>query len=212
MRAGSACYRLQTSEYEQQPAVKLSIHFKTHSFFDKIFLIRDTLTAYASLPNYTPRYHTRSVHEGNTHFVEEIWTRAFGPDYTEINVRSTRDGEVRIDTTLSVPHAGYDFLNIFLFLRQLDYETLQPGDTRQIATFAGDRKINLILRYAGDTTLERKNQPPQKAFFLTVDIANEVFAEAKSAMEVWISNNDYHIPLKIKAKLKIGAAEVELIE
>jgi hypothetical protein len=211
MGAGTACYRLRAAEYKQQAAVKLSVQFKTNSFFDKIFFIRDTLTAYASLPDYTPRYHSRSVHEGNTHFVEEMWTRAFGDDYTEIDVRRTRNGKISIDTTLSAPNLGYDFLNIFLFLRQLDYSTLQPGASRQIVTFDGTKKTNLILRYAGPTTVSRKNKPQQAAFFLAVDIANEVFSESKNAMELWISDDEYHIPLKIKAKLRIGAAEVELI-
>jgi hypothetical protein len=211
MKAGSARYQLRGVEYERKPAAKLSVQFRTNAFFDKIFLIRDTLTAYAALPGYVPRYHTRAVHEGNTHFMEEMWTRSFGKDYTEIDVRRIRNGKTQIDTTLSVPNVGYDFLNIFLFLRQLDYDALRPGESWQIATFAGDKKSNLILRYAGPTTVQRKNLPDQEAYFLAVDIANEVFSESKNAMEIWISDDAYHVPIKMRAKLKIGAAEVELI-
>jgi hypothetical protein len=211
MKAGSAHYHLNPTVFQQKPAIRTSVNFKTNSFFDKIFSIRDTLTAYAAISNYAPLYHIRSIHEGNTHFMEEMWTRKFGSDYTEIQTQRTQNGKIRIDTLLSVSGLGYDLLNIFLYVRQLDYTSLNPGDNLQITIFLGNKKANLIIRYAGPTIVERHNQSKQNAFFLSVDIANEVFAEAKNAMEIWISDDEYHVPLKMKAKLKIGAAEAELI-
>jgi hypothetical protein len=211
MKAGNAHYRLNTLIYNNQPAVKSSLYFKTNSFFDKIFFIRDTLKAYASLPDYEPLYHTRSVNEGHTHFTEETGTRKFGEDYTEWQIKQIRKGEVRIDTILSVYNQGYDLLNIFLYVRQLDYASLRSGDSRKITTVLGNKKTNLIIRYAGPTTVERSDKRIQNAFFLSADIADEVFSEAKNAMEIWISDDEYHIPLRMKAKLKIGAAEAELM-
>jgi hypothetical protein len=212
MKAGSAHYQLHATVYNRKPAVKLSVDFKTNSFFDKIFFIRDTLTAFAELPNYVPLYHARSVNEGNTHFSEEMWIRKFGSDYTEMQIKRAWDGAVRTDTILSTSNPGYDILNIFLYVRQLDYAGMNPGDSRYITIFLGDKKAKLIIRYAGTTVMERYNKQKRNAFVLTVDISNEVFSDAKNAMEIWISDDEYHVPLKIKAKLKIGAAEAELMK
>jgi hypothetical protein len=197
--------------YHGKPALKSSILFRTNSFFDNIFLIRDTLTAYATLPDFNPLYHSRIVHEGNTHFTEKVWTRVFGSDSTQWQVKRLEQGKTRVDTMLYAPNAGYDFINIFLYLRQLNYSGFNPGDTRYVTTVLGDKKVNLIIRYAGSTRLKAGGKQPHKAFYLLIDISNEVFSEAKSAMEVWISDDEHHIPLKMKAKLKIGAAEAELI-
>ena len=41
-----------------------------------------------------------------------------------------------------------------------------------------------------------------------IDIYDEAFSQAKEAAEVWIGDDENHIPVKIRAKLKIGAAEV----
>ena len=211
MKAGSAQYQLQAANYKGKVAIKSSINLKTNSFFDKIFLLRDTLTAYAALPDFIPLYHHRIVHEGNTHFMEEVTTRKFGDDYTELHVKRTKEGVVRFDTLLTASNAGYDFLNIFLYFRQLNYADLKPGDNLHITTFLGKKKSNLIIRYVKPTLLEGSNKQQHKAFYLAIDISNEVFSEAKNAMEVWISDDEYHIPLKIKAKLKIGAVEAELM-
>jgi len=185
--------------------------FKTNSFFDKVFMIRDTLTAYATLPNFIPLYHKRAVHEGNTHFTEEMWTQKFGNNYTELRVKRIRNGEIRIDTILSTPNLGYDFVNVFLYARSLNYSEMNPGENFRITTFLGDKKANLIIRYVKPTMFEGSNKQQRKAFHLAIDISNEVFSESKNAMEIWISNDECRIPLKMKAQLKIGAAEAELM-
>ncbi|GHT39052.1 hypothetical protein FACS189437_01350 [Bacteroidia bacterium] len=210
MKAGSARYRLNTTTYSQKQALKSSLDFRTNAFFDKVLIIRDTLTAYAGMPDLTPLYHNRSVNEGNHHYTEEMWIRKHGNTYTEISVKRMRKEEVRIDTIISVKNLGYDFLNVFLYVRNMDYSRWNPGDTRNITTFMGDRKTNIIIRYAGQSILEKGDNLKYNTLLLTIDISDEAFAESKNAMEVWISNDGNHIPLKLKAKLKIGAAEAEV--
>ena len=211
MKAGTANYRLQTANYKGNPALKSSLNLKTNPFFDKIFLLRDTLMSYSTLPDFHPLYHHRTVHEGNTHFKEEIRVQKFGEKYTELHIKRIQDEKIRIDTLLTMPNAGYDVVNIFLYLRQLNYSDLNPGDNLHISTFLGKKKANLIIRYVKPVQIERSNKQQRKAFHLTIDVSNEVFSEAKNAMEVWISDDEYHIPLKIKAKLKIGAMEADLM-
>jgi hypothetical protein len=210
MKAGTARYRLQTTTYNHKQALKSSLDFKTTSFFDKVLMIRDTLTAYAGMPDLTPLYHNRSVNEGNHHYTEEMWIREHGNSYTEISVKRMKAGEVRIDTLISVRNLGYDFLNIFLFIQNIDYSRWNTGDSRNITAFMGDRKANIIIRYAGQAILDKGDNLKYNTFRLTIDITDEAFAESKNAMEVWISNDGNHIPLKLKAKLKIGAAEAEI--
>jgi hypothetical protein len=136
--------------------------------------------------------------------------RKHGDAYTEVSVKRMRNGEVRIDTLISVNNSGYDFLNVFLFVRNLDYTKMSPGDTHHIVTFLGERKTNIMIRYLGQNILEKSETLKYKTFRLTVDITADAFVESKNAMEVWISDDANHVPLKLKAKLKIGAAEAEL--
>ena len=209
MKAGSGQYQLQAANYEGKAAIKSSLNFKTNSFFDKILMVRDTLTAYATLPDFIPLYQYRVLNEGNTHFTDDMWTHKFGSDYTEMRVKRIQEGKVRMDTIITASNAGYDFVNVFLYLRQLNYSDLNPGDNLYITTFLGKKKTNLIIRYVKPVLLEGSNKQQHDAFYFAIDISNEVFSEAKNALEIWISDDEYHIPLKIKAKLKIGAVEVE---
>jgi hypothetical protein len=211
MKAGSACYRFRTKVREDRVVAETSLHFRTNAFFDRVFLIRDTLLSRATFPEFRPIYHSRSIHEGNTHLTETMHVKTFGNDRSEWQIRQIRKGEVYIDTVMSANNLGYDMLNIFLYVQQLDYAHMNLNESRQITVFLGNKKTNLIIRYAGQTIVKGSNGQLIKAFLLAADIANDVFSESKSAVEVWISDSERHIPLKIKAKLKIGAAEAELM-
>jgi hypothetical protein len=73
----------------------------------------------------------------------------------------------------------------------------------------GKKIINVIVRYKGQTIIKNRNAQ-YKTLNLNVDITDKVFSESKNSMEVWLSDDENKIPLKIKAKLKIGSAEANL--
>ncbi|GHU10207.1 hypothetical protein FACS189431_8860 [Alphaproteobacteria bacterium] len=41
-----------------------------------------------------------------------------------------------------------------------------------------------------------------------IDVYDPAFTQSKEAAEVWVGDDDNHIPVRVRAKLKIGAAEV----
>jgi hypothetical protein len=209
MKGGTAQYGLDTTTFNHKQVLKSALTFKTNSFFDKIFMIRDTLNSYANFPDLKPLYHNRSVNEGGYHFTEEMLVLKHGSSSTEVNVKRMRKEIIRIDTIINSDLPGYDLLNIFLFVRNMDYSQFNQEQACTVATFLGEKKVNIIIKYHGQAILQ-KNDTKYKTLKLTVDVVNEVFTESKNAIEVWISNDENHVPLKIKAKLRIGAAEAEL--
>jgi hypothetical protein len=211
LKAGTGIYRISETAYNDSDAYKSSLYFKTTSFFDKIHKIRDTLNSYISAPDLVPLFHCRSVNEGNYHFLEELVFQKYTPEYSEVSIKRQSNGTIRFDTVLYANNLGIDILNIFLFARALDFTKLENGDSFNFSTFVGKRKNNIIIRYLGKTIIEKSGKKKYNTLKLNVDIAGAgAFDESKNAMEVWISDDENKIPLKIKAKLKIGAAEANL--
>jgi hypothetical protein len=209
LKAGTAKYRINVTDYNESEAYQSSLLFKTTSFFDKIYKIRDTLNSYASIPYLIPLFHDRVVNEGNTHFKEELIIREYTPEYSEVSIKRKRNEEIRFDTILIADNLGIDILNIFLFVRALDYSEIKKGDSFKFTTFVGKRKNNIIIRYAEQAVI-KKDGKKYKTLKLTIDVAAEAFNASKNSMEVWISDDENKIPVRIKAKLKIGAAEADL--
>jgi len=211
MKNGSATYRLTTAAYNQKQAFKSSLRFRSSSFFDKIFKIRDTLDAYATISDLKPLYHVRSVNEGNYSFKEEITINDRQPSYTEAKIKRIKGGKLTVDTLMRIQNAGYDLLNIFLFARSLDYSKMKLNDSYNISLFLGKNKLNVVVRYEGQSVLEKSKTLKYKTLLLSVDVADEVFVESTRAMHIWISDDENHVPLKLRANLKIGAAEAYLV-
>lgn len=210
LKAGNGIYRINKADYSEEEVYKSALYFVTTSFFDKIYKIRDTLTSYIRVPELIPLFHHRSVNEGSHHFQEELIFHQYTPEYSEVAIKRQSNGEIRFDTILYSTNLGIDILNIFLFVRALDFTEIKSGDFFNFSTFVGKRKNNIIIRYIGQTIIEKSGKKC-KTLKLNIDIANAgAFDASKNAMEVWISDDENKVPVKIKAKLKIGAAEANL--
>ena len=210
MKAGTANYDIKKSFYQNNPTYKSTLDFKTTSFFDGIFKIRDTLISHIST-DLEPLYHIRKVNEGKTRFWEEVFFKTFSPSFTKARVKKQNAETVKFDTTLVANNAGYDMLSIFMFARTLDYSNLTPGQTFHISCFIGPDKVNITAYFKGQSVVEKDDAIKYKAYLLVIDIGDDAFKESKNAMEIWVSDDKNHVPLKLRAKLRIGAAEANLV-
>lgn len=209
MKAGTANYTVIQDLYENNLTYKTTLDFKTSSFFDGIFKVRDTLFSYIGT-DLEPLYNIRKINEGKTRFWEEIFVMAHSENYTKVRVIRQNPEMVKFDTTLISNNAGYDILSIFMFARTLDYSKLTQDQTFHISSFVGKNKVTITVHFKGQALIEKNKYVKYKAYRLAIDIGDVVFYDSKNAMEIWVSDDKNHVPLKIKAKLKIGAAEATL--
>ena len=97
-------------------------------------------------------------------------------------------------------------LSATMYLRSLDWSRLQMGDERPFLIAVGRDVVHAAFRYEGQQVIEREGVKYRTRHFY-VDVYDEAFTQSKAAGEVWIGDDENHIPIKIRAKLKIGAAE-----
>ncbi len=209
LKAGTAQYNINNQHENNESVIKTSLSFKTSSFFDKVFKIRDTLYSHLNSELY-PVFHERNINEGNTKFKEQIYFLKQSKSLTEVRVRRENIHEVKFDTIMKTENLGYDMLNIFVFARTLDYSKLQINESLPLIVFVGKDLVKMNIRYKGQAILEKSETLKYRTVRFEVDIVDEAFNGAKNAMEIWISDDENRIPLKLKAKLKIGAAEAYL--
>jgi len=209
LKAGTANYKVVSSVYNGNNSYFSTLDFKTTSFFDKIYRMRDTLHSHLT-ENMRPLYHIRMIREGNYNFAEEVFTNQFGKDFTEVRVRRQAQQSVRLDTILSVNAIGYDLLNLIQYLRSIDYSQSEFSTVGTVFTFIGREKIPVTIRNEGKSIVEKSESLKYTTYKISLDFTDKVFNESRSAIEIWISDDKNRIPIKIRAKLKIGAAEVYL--
>jgi hypothetical protein len=209
LKAGTANFKIVESNYIKNNSFQSTLDFKTSSFFDKIFKMRDTLRSHIT-EDLQPLYHKRSVNEGNYHFTEEMQVNHFGNDYTEVRIKRESQQLHTIDTILTSNSTAYDILNLILFIRSLDFFQMEIKQAKKITTFIGREKVTITIRYEGQSVVEKNETLKYKAHKIALDFTDSAFNESKNAIEIWMSDDENRIPLKIRAKLRIGLAEVKL--
>ncbi|MCL2649975.1 MAG: DUF3108 domain-containing protein [Candidatus Azobacteroides sp.] len=208
VKAGTAQYDVKDNTFRGKPAIKTSLTFKTSGVVDKAFKVRDTLIAY-STSALVPVFHRKFLHEGKMNHIEDIDYKKFSTTLTSVQSKKYTPDAVKFDTLLTAKSMGFDMLSIFIFIRTLDYSKLKEGTAFGIASFVGKDVVPLNVRYMGQSIIDKGNTK-YKTLRFEVDIVDRAFEEAKTSMEVWISDDNNRIPIKLKAKLKIGAAEAEI--
>jgi len=209
LKAGTANYAIKSNTYANSNSYHSTLDFKTSSFFDKIFKMRDTLRSNIT-EDLRPLYHKRSVNEGNYQFTEEMFFHKFTPEYSEVRVKREFNQQLKFDTILISNMLTYDILNLILYVRSYDYSQWQTTPVRYVSTFVGRDKVIITIRYEGQSVVEKSDTLKYKAYKIAFDFTDSAFNESKNAIEVWLSDDKNRIPIKIRAKLRIGAVEVYL--
>ena len=208
-KAATAQYSVKDEIFRGKPAVKTVLTCRTTGVVDAAFKMRDTLIAYSTTPDLTPIFHRKYLHEGKANYIEDMDYKKFSTSFTSVQSKKYVAGEVRRDTLLTTDGLGFDMLNIFIFARTLDYSNLNIGDSFKFASLVGKDIVPVNLRYTGQAILD-KGSIKYKTLRFELDIVDSAFTESKTAMEIWVSDDKNRIPIKLRAKLKIGAAEAEI--
>jgi len=209
LKAGTANHKIVGSNYNNINSYYTTVDFKTTSFFDKIYKMRDTLSSHIN-EKIQPLYHIRMIHEGNYHFREELFFNNFSESFSEVRIKRESGQILRFDTILTSNDFGYDILSIVYFVRSLDYSQMK-SPVENISTFFGKANVKITLRCEGQHIVERSETLKYNTYKVALDFTDKVFNESKNAMEIWLSNDENRIPIKIRAKLRIGMAEVNLV-
>ena len=205
-RAGHATLTVDHARYDDKPAYQYRMLFYTSGLFEKVFKMRDTLECYFT-PDMLLLRGEKRVDENDYYLIDDI---QFSYDNQKVFAHSRRytPTRMKIDTTLvSSNKYVFDMLGATLYLRSIDWTNIKSGDEFPFQVAIGRDLVNISYRYTGQQIVERGDAKYSTRHFY-IDIYDEAFTQSKAAAEIWVGDDKNHIPIKIRAKLKIGAAEV----
>ena len=209
-KAGNATFKVTESYFEGQPAWQYSLLFRSAGIVEKLYRMRDTMACYYSK---APRllYSSKHSDEGDYYSVDELRFRYEPANQVAIASRRYTLKKVKIDTLLVAESPVSDMLGGTLYLRALAAGTLRSGDDFPLTVAIGRDLVTMRFRYSGQRIVEHKGVKYRTRHFY-IDIEDEAFEQPKAAAEVWIGDDANHIPVKVRAKLKLGAVEAYLKE
>ncbi len=205
-RAGNATISIHESSFRGKDAFHYRLLFNTSGLFEKVYKMRDTLECFFT-PDMLLLHSEKRVNENDYYLIDEL---SFSYHKEAVLARSHRYTPTRtkIDTTLvSQKQLMFDMLGATMYLRSIDWNNISIGDEFPCRIAIGRDRIPVSFRYAGQQIVERSDQRYKTRLFY-IDIHDDAFTQSKAAGEIWVGDDENRIPVKIRAKLKIGAAEV----
>lgn len=204
-RAGSASMTIKESTYNSTPVWHTHLLINSSSFMDKFFKIRDTVENYVTRQHPRLLYSSKRTSEGGYYQIDNlVYTYKDNRTYVHSFRRNNR--VVKIDTVLVGGDCVMDLLGSFLLARSFNWNNLDIGVSYALQVGMGRSMIKVNYRYEGQRVIERDNVKFRTRLFIA-DIYDAAFTETKESLELWIGDDENHIPIKMRAKLSIGAME-----
>lgn len=203
-KAGQATLDYTKVKENNDSEFRYRLLFRTTGLFESVYKMRDTLACYFDEDMVLKRG-VKHSNEGGYYSIDKLTFTTNGNQVSAHSLRYTPT-RVRIDTTLTATGCVFDMIGSVVYLRSLDYSKMSVGDRFSFTVMIGRDVVNVKFHYKGQTILERDNAKFKTRYF-SMDVYDDVFEHSESAVEIWIGDDENRIPVKIRAKLKLGAGE-----
>ncbi len=206
LSAGEVTFDVSESETEY----RISATGKTYSSYEWFFKVRDYYFSNIDKETLLPNTFIRDVEEGNYTLYDKVNFDQDGQKGTSLRGKTK---EVAKTQDFEFDNCVHDMLSLIYKMRNIDYDSLEEGESIPAKMFLDMQTYELDIRMKGH---QPKKWVKGQGYFNTFQvspelIAGEVFNE-DSQMNIWVSNDENRIPLIIESPVSVGSVKVVLKE
>lgn len=166
----------------------------------------DTISGTIMADTMQPVYNQQLTSENGEFAIQTVTYDTTGPSSMGEVVKTLPGGKV---LRSRVSHYGggltLDLLSVFYYIRQIDYQNMQPGQSVTVNIFSGTNPETLKVTYQGTGNVVSGGVPcPTYNISLTFSTSD---GGGSDSMTASISTDDSRIPLVVDGSLKFGHLE-----
>ncbi|QCK13933.1 DUF3108 domain-containing protein [Mangrovivirga cuniculi] len=191
-----------------RPCYRIDIQGRTSGAVEVFYQVDDRWGSYMDTAALIPHRFYRFIKE-NRYRKNEIvdFNHKTG---TALVTRLSKDSKrVEKKDKYDIPKNVLDLVSGYYFFRTLDFDQYEPGDQVDLSGFFDDEVYEFKIRYLRKEKVRTKLGKMDAYVIAPIMPDNEIF-DGEDSIEAWISADKNRIPLKIKAKMFIGAVEVDI--
>jgi hypothetical protein len=191
-----------------KPCMKIDVYGKSIGMIDLFANIEDNWGTYFDTIHHRPVRFYRVLQEGRYRKNEIV-----NFDHSN-NLARTREYSFSANSwkpivASKVPNDVQDLVSGYYFLRTIDFSDSKAGDIITLDAFFDkeiyDFKIRVVGREMVNTSLGKI-----RSIVLSPIMPENSLFDGENSVRVWISDDINKVPLKIKAKMFVGAVEVDI--
>ena len=123
-----------------------------------------------------------------------------------IHANIHRIGKYQRKDTIKLLPDTYDMLSVAWYARELDFNNYKKGDQIPIRILLDDKVYDLYVRYLGKEKVKTDSGRRMCHVFSPLLVAGDVFKGGEN-MKVWVSDDEYRIPVMVEAKIIVGSVK-----
>jgi hypothetical protein len=196
--AGTAIFTVNREHLNNKPVYHIVGAGTSNPTYDWIFKVRDRYETYIDTTTLKPYKFIRDINEGGYKKKE--------------NVTFNAETGTAVSTTgvFQVPSCVQDVLSSIYYARNIDYEKYKPGDKIPFSMFIDDQVYDLYIRYLGRETVKTRYGKFKAIKIKPLLIRGTIF-EGGEKMNVWISDDKNHLPLRVESPISVGSVKVDMM-
>lgn len=206
VKAGRVEFSLSASD-KYPNAQKLEAVGVSLPSWDWVFTVRDTLVSHYDGNTFFPYEFSRKAHEGNYH---KTFDYKFHYDDSLVIGDINRIGRYRRTDTVPLKADTYDMLSVAWMTRELEFDKYKKNDLIPIRILIDSKIYDLYIRYLGTGKTKVAGQKRECYIFSPLLVEGKVFRGGEG-MKIWVSRDEYRLPLLVEAKILIGSVKALLV-
>lgn len=171
---------------------------KTYPFYDNVFKVRDRYESFVDTATLQPYKFIRNVYEGGY------------KKYENVIFNKTTNTAITNNGVFKTEECVQDVLSAIYYARNIDFNKYKPGDKIPFSVFLDNENFNMHVRYLGKETIKTKYGKFKAVKFKPLLIKGTLF-EGGEKMNVWVSDDANHVPIRIESPITVGTVKVDMI-
>ncbi|TAG99585.1 MAG: DUF3108 domain-containing protein [Sphingobacteriales bacterium] len=196
--AGTAYVNVGMEKLNNQPTYHIIADGYSNPTYDWIFKVRDRYESYIDTQSLKPYKFVRNIDEGGYKKKENVTFNHNGKS------ASTEKGQVPI------PPCVQDVISAVYYARNIDYNKYKVNDKIPFSLFIDNEVYQLTIRYLGKETVKTKYGKFNAIKIKPLLIKGSIF-EGGEKMNIWISDDRNHIPLRVESPITVGSVKVDMM-
>lgn len=197
--AGTATFTTELENYKDKPVYHVKGIGETYSSYEWFYKVYDVYESYIDTNNLMPIKFLRDVNEGGFTFKNNV------------TFNHERNQAISTNGVYDIPNCVQDVLSTVYYARNIDYNKYKPGDKIRFNMFLDDKVYPLYIRYMGKEIIKTKFGI-YKAIRIKPLLIEGTMFKGGEKMEVWVTDDENHIPVRIDSPILIGSIKVDLME
>ena len=205
LNAGFATLEVKNSNYDGRPHHHIVGKGSSSGAVRAFYKIDDRYETYIDLATNKPTKFVRKIDEGG-YTRDQIVTFDHQKKVAKLN-----DRKAKKVTYYTIGSEVQDLISAFYYLRNYNTDPLGNGDYIGVDVFMTDETFKFKLKVLGRETIDSKFGRIKCIKIRPYVQSGRVFKESES-VTMWVSDDDNHIPIQIKAELAVGSLKADLYD